>query len=111
MWAFTVKLESRDWPLFVIRKSLGLCATSPNDLPAPRAPDLPRNLFEGTSRYYAQYRVPYPRVLLDDLRSRAHISGDGRLFDIGCGPGRLTLPLAKYFREVWGVDQEPEMID
>ena len=30
---------------------------------------------------------------------------------MACGPGRVALPLAGYFREVWAVDQEPEMIE
>jgi ubiquinone/menaquinone biosynthesis C-methylase UbiE len=31
--------------------------------------------------------------------------------DIACGTGRLTFPLARYFAEVFAVDQEREMID
>jgi SAM-dependent methyltransferase len=55
--------------------------------------------------------VPYPQALLDDLRARAHLTGTGRLLDLGCGPGRVALPLSPYFGEVWAVDQEPEMIE
>jgi len=39
------------------------------------------------------------------------VSGRGRLLDLGCGPGRVTLPLARYFREVQAVDLEPEMVE
>ena len=74
-------------------------------------PDFPAYLFAGTARYYAAYRVPYPRELLDDLRSRARASGSGRLLDLGCGPGRAALAMAPFFQEVWAVDWEPEMIE
>jgi len=75
------------------------------------APAYPTDAFMGAAWYYARYRVPYPPALLDDLRQRAAITGTGRLFDLACGPGRVALPLAPFFREVWAVDQEPEMIE
>ncbi|MEU2349086.1 class I SAM-dependent methyltransferase [Modestobacter sp. NPDC049651] len=34
----------------------------------------------------------------------------GRALDFGCGVGRLTLPLARHFREVVGVDIAPSML-
>jgi SAM-dependent methyltransferase len=74
-------------------------------------PNYPADAFVGTAQYYARYRVPYPRALLDDLRMRAGVTGNGRLFDIACGPGRVTLPLASFFREVWAIDLEPEMVE
>lgn len=74
-------------------------------------PNYPADAFAGTARYYARYRVPYPQALLDDLRRRAAITGGGRLLDLACGPGRVALPLAPYFQEVWAVDLEPEMIE
>ncbi len=75
------------------------------------APDFPKHLFAGTARYYARYRVPYPQDLIDDLWRRARITGKGRLLDLASGPGRVALPLAVFFSEVWAVDQEPEMIE
>ena len=77
----------------------------------PPAPNFPKDAFIGTARYYAQYRPPYPNSLLDDLRIRADITEEGRLLDLASGPGRVALALAPYFREVWAVDQEREMID
>jgi len=32
------------------------------------------------------------------------------LLDLACGPGRVSLPIADRFAEVWAVDREPEMI-
>ena len=66
--------------------------------------------YAGTAEAYARYRVPYPAELLDDLRQRASVTSQGRLLDLACGPGRVALPLAPYFSEVWAVDQEPEMV-
>ena len=75
------------------------------------APNFPRDAFIGTAKYYAQYRPPYPNSFLDDIRIRADIAEEGRLLDLASGPGRIALALAPYFREVWAVDQEQEMID
>jgi SAM-dependent methyltransferase len=70
----------------------------------------PEDAFSGTARYYARYRVPYPQVLIDDLRKRAGNTGNGMLLDLACGPGRVALRLSACFREVWAIDLEPEMI-
>jgi len=72
---------------------------------------MPTDLFSGTAEDYARYRPPYPVELLDDLRQRARVTGEGRLLDLACGPGRVALPLARHFGEVWAIDQEPEMIE
>ncbi len=66
--------------------------------------------FLGTASYYARYRVPYPRVLLQDLVQRAGVTGQGRLLDLACGPGRVTFALAESFQEIWAIDLEPEMV-
>jgi SAM-dependent methyltransferase len=69
------------------------------------------DLFRGTAEYYDRYRLPYPDVLLDDLRARAGVTGHGRLLDLACGTGQLAFPLAADFDEVWAVDQEPEFVE
>lgn len=38
------------------------------------------------------------------------LDGQGRLIDVGCGPGPLALDLAHLFSEVVGVDPDPGMI-
>ncbi|MCL5103538.1 MAG: class I SAM-dependent methyltransferase [Armatimonadetes bacterium] len=77
----------------------------------PAVPDCPADLFVGTAEYYAKYRLPYPQELIDDLRMRAEITGNGRLLDLGCGTGEVALAMHTFFSEVWAVDQEPEMIE
>ena len=74
-------------------------------------PSFPADAFAGTAVYYVQYRIPYPKALIDDLLKRTGISGDGKLLDLACGPGRIAIPLASSFREVWAIDLEPEMIE
>lgn len=74
-------------------------------------PDFPVDAFAGTATYYVRYRVPYPEQLLKDLIERAGITGKGRLLDLACGPGRVSLALVSSFPEVWAIDLEPEMIE
>ncbi|MDP9180630.1 MAG: class I SAM-dependent methyltransferase [Chloroflexota bacterium] len=68
-------------------------------------------LFAGAAPYYARYRVPYPQPVIDDIVSHYKLDGTGRLLDLGCGPGTLTLLLAPHFSQVLAVDLQPEMID
>jgi SAM-dependent methyltransferase len=77
-----------------------------SELPANLAPDA----FAGTAEYYQRYRLPYPPAMLDDLCARAGVSGQGRLIDLACGPGRVALDLAPRFAEVWAIDLEPDMV-
>jgi ubiquinone/menaquinone biosynthesis C-methylase UbiE len=78
-------------------------------------PEVPRNLrpdaFVGTADDYVRYRLPYPRALLDLLLAEARLPPNAKLLDLACGPGRVSLPIADHFVEVWAVDQEPEMVE
>jgi ubiquinone/menaquinone biosynthesis C-methylase UbiE len=74
-------------------------------------PHFPTDLYRGTARFYDEFRVGYPRPLLDDLRKRAQLDGAGRLLDLACGTGQITFPLAANFAEVWALDQEPDAIE
>ena len=66
--------------------------------------------FVGTASDYARHRPPYPDGFLADLRSVANTTGQGALLDLACGPGRVAIPMARYFRSVLAVDVEAEMI-
>ena len=48
--------------------------------------------------------------LMSDLRSRSRPLGTRAALDFGCGVGRLTQPLWKYFDEVVGVDLSATMV-
>lgn len=77
-------------------------------------PDLPPNFrpdaFAGVAEDYVRYRLPYPRALLDDLLARVKLPPGPRLLDLAAGPGRVALPIAGRFAEIWAVDQEPAMV-
>ncbi len=79
----------------------------------PRAPKLmdSRELFKGTANYYAKYRLGYTPEFFNFLTGYYNLEGKRRLLDLGCGTGQLAIPLAKYFKEVIGVDVEMEMLD
>jgi SAM-dependent methyltransferase len=80
-----------------------------------RMSDLPPNLrsdaFAGLADDYVRYRVPYPREILEGFLAEASLPPGARLLDLACGPGRVALPIARQFAEVWAVDLEPDMIE
>lgn len=67
-------------------------------------------LFSGAAPYYRRGRLPYAPGLVDTLAEVLTPGGDGRLIDVGCGPGTLALSLAHLFGETVGVDPDPGMI-
>lgn len=67
-------------------------------------------LFAGAAPYYVQGRLPYAPGLADAMQSALGLDGHGRLLDVGCGPGVVTLRLAHLFDEVVGVDPDREML-
>src|SRR5262245_56418213 len=54
--------------------------------------------------------MPYPTDLADAIRDELRLDGTGRLLDIGCGPGSLTLLLAPLFEAAVGVDADADML-
>ena len=67
-------------------------------------------LYAGSAAYYARGRVPYPPEIATVLRDELGLDGTGRLLDVGCGPGSLTLLLAPLFAAATGVDADADMI-
>ena len=67
-------------------------------------------LYAGSAEYYARGRMPYPPALAAALRDALGLDGNGRLLDVGCGPGPLTHLLAPLFAEAVGVDADPDMV-
>ncbi|GEK20937.1 class I SAM-dependent methyltransferase [Cellulomonas xylanilytica] len=68
------------------------------------------SLYEGSARHYAVGRMGYPAALADAVRDALGLDGTGRLLDVGCGPGSLTLLLAPLVSSAVGVDADPGMI-
>jgi SAM-dependent methyltransferase len=54
--------------------------------------------------------MPYPPELAAALRDELSLDGEGRLLDVGCGPGSLTVLLAPLFERAVGVDADAEML-
>lgn len=68
------------------------------------------SLYAGSAAHYVRGRVPYPRELVDALVTELGLDGRGRLLDLGCGPGSLTLLLAPWFERATGLDADAEML-
>lgn len=68
------------------------------------------SLYAGSARYYAIGRVSYPPALAEALADQLELDGSGRLLDVGCGPGSLTLLLAPRFEQAIGVDADQDML-
>jgi SAM-dependent methyltransferase len=86
------------------------CGGWDDDREMEPTPQFRSDLYQGTARYYDRYRVAYPAALIDDLATRAALSGTGRLLDLACGPGRATFALSEHFAEVLAIDQEEESV-
>jgi SAM-dependent methyltransferase len=63
-----------------------------------------------TARYYARFRRGYPDLVVDRLVEVLGLDRASRVLDLGCGPGQLTLPLARRVGVVVGADPEPDML-
>lgn len=70
-----------------------------------------QSLFAGAAEYYEQGRLPYAPGLADAIARSLALDGQGRLLDVGCGPGVVALRLAPLFEAVVGLDPDPEMLD
>jgi SAM-dependent methyltransferase len=65
--------------------------------------------YVGAAEDYVRGRLPYPASLKASLE--AAVGRGGRMLDVGCGPGIVTLRLAEMFDEVVGVDREAGMVE
>ncbi|MCK9372623.1 MAG: class I SAM-dependent methyltransferase [Sulfuricurvum sp.] len=68
-----------------------------------------RDDWDEKSADMAQSTINSPYV--EDFISRMELSGDEVILDIGCGPGALTIPLAKRVKEVIAIDFSARMLE
>jgi SAM-dependent methyltransferase len=68
------------------------------------------SLYSGSAPHYRIGRMPYPSSLAHVVRAELGLDGTGRLLDVGCGPGSLTLLLSPFFESAVGVDADRDMI-
>jgi ubiquinone/menaquinone biosynthesis C-methylase UbiE len=69
-----------------------------------------KDLFESTAYYYARYRPGYPKRFFKYVVQEFKLDKGGRMLDLGCGTGQLSVPLAPYFKEVIAMDPDAAML-
>lgn len=77
---------------------------------ADRAWSWDASLYRGAAEFYSRGRTPYPPELAEALTAALGLDGSGRLLDVGCGPGSVTLLLAPRFAEAVGLDPDADML-
>ena len=68
------------------------------------------SFYQGAAVHYRCGRPPYSPRLEALLTAELGLDGGGRLLDVGCGPGILTVRLARLFAGAVGLDPDPAMI-
>jgi SAM-dependent methyltransferase len=67
-------------------------------------------IYQGSAAHYRYGRPPYSPELEVVLTQELGLDGSGRLLDVGCGPGILSVRLAPLFEEAVGLDPDPDML-
>jgi SAM-dependent methyltransferase len=67
-------------------------------------------IYRGAAAHYWHGRPAYSPQLEAVLTGELDLSGSGRLLDVGCGPGTVTVRLATLFEEAVGLDPDPAML-
>lgn len=76
-----------------------------------------RDAYDAAAATYAQlFRdslrdSPLDRAILGAFAELVRASGDGRVADLGCGPGHVTAHLAELGLAAFGVDASPAMVE
>ncbi len=68
------------------------------------------SFYDGAAIHYRCGRPPYSPQLEALLAEELGLDRSGRLLDVGCGPGILTVRLAYLFETAIGIDPDPAMI-
>ena len=67
-------------------------------------------IYLGSAAHYRHGRPAYSAELEAVLTQKADLDGRGRLLDVGCGPGVLTVRLAHQFTQAVGLDPDADML-
>jgi SAM-dependent methyltransferase len=67
-------------------------------------------IYLGCAAHYRSGRPPYSPKLEGFLAEELGLDGTGRLLDVGCGPGILTVRLAPLFAQAVGLDPDVDML-
>jgi SAM-dependent methyltransferase len=68
------------------------------------------SLFAGAAEHYLRGRLPYAPGFAATIAETLGLHGEGRLLDVGCGPGNVAVALAPWVEEVVGVDPDGGML-
>jgi SAM-dependent methyltransferase len=68
------------------------------------------SFYDGAAVHYRYGRPAYSPRIEALLAEELSLDGSGRLLDVGCGPGILTVRLAHLFEGAAGLDPDPAMI-
>jgi SAM-dependent methyltransferase len=69
-----------------------------------------QTIYLGSAAHYRYGRPAYSPELEAVLTQQTGLDGNGRLLDVGCGPGVLTVRLAHLFAEAVGLDPDADML-
>jgi SAM-dependent methyltransferase len=64
----------------------------------------PRFTFEEVANLYNEALPGYPEELIADIFSLSQMPADGRILEIGCGPGNATEMFARHGREILAIE-------
>ena len=67
-------------------------------------------IYLGSAAHYRYGRPAYSPGLEAALTQETGLDGNGRLLDVGCGPGVLTVRLAHLFGQAVGLDPDADML-
>ena len=68
-----------------------------------------RESFDEAAEDYNRWRAGYPEEVVEDLLSCAHIESSGRILEVGCGTGQLSVPLANRGIDLVAVEAGPNL--
>src|SRR5262245_48158781 len=85
------------------------CADRPVTSMTRIAPYDPQR-FSSTIPHYIAGRPTYAPRLIARLALETGLGGSSRVLDLGCGPGSVTLPLARHAGTTIGMDPDAAMI-
>ncbi len=63
-----------------------------------------RVLFDEVAELYDDVRPNYPEALIEDVIALSGIERDGRILEVGCGPGKATIPFARRGYRMLGIE-------
>lgn len=79
--------------------------------PAGAKREILRATFDSIADKYQMARPDYPPELFDDLVKLARLSQSADLLEIGCGPGKATIPLAERGFTITAIELGPALAD